>query len=321
MATPAGLASRRDSKRLFRLPCGLRRIGHQRLAWKVATHDPAHRPNVTGTRTTNADVPARYPVRSAIDVVAPAIALATAVIFFTGIHHPCDARRVPAACISARALCQRRSGFPVRRWLLDSGAFRTIELHGGYPEPVEVYAALIRRFAGNGQLLAAVAQDYMCEAFMLARTGLTIADHQRLTIERYDALIACDVAGVRIMPVLQGYAAADYVRHVAAYEGRLAPRAWVGVGSVCKRNSNPGAVLAVLLAIHQARPDLRLHAFGVKITALAWQLIRDLLFSADSMAWSFAARYEGRDGNDPAEAVAYAERVARMPTQLSLGRW
>lgn len=242
-------------------------------------------------------------------------------MFLTGMHHPHNAGKVPAAFVSAHALKRRKSGFPVRRWVLDSGAFRTIELHGGYPEPVEVYAALIRRYAGNRRLLAAVSQDYMCEAFMLAKTGLTIADHQRLTIERYDALLACDTAGVYVMPVLQGYAPADYVEHIRQYGARLKPRAWVGVGSVCKRNSNPASVIAVLLAIKAERPDLRLHGFGIKITSLAEQLVRDLLFSADSMAWSFAARWEGRDGNDPAEAQRYARRVATMPTQGSLGQW
>lgn len=239
-------------------------------------------------------------------------------MFLTGMHHPHNAAKVPAAFISAHALRRRKSGFPVRRWVLDSGAFRTIELHGGYPEPVEEYAALIRRYASNGRLLAAVSQDYMCEAFMLAKTGLSVADHQRLTIERYDALMACDCAGVRIMPVLQGYAPEDYARHVRDYGDRLEPRAWVGVGSVCKRNASPAAIEAVLLAIKRVRPDLRLHGFGVKLTALTSQLVRHLLFSADSMAWSFAARYENRDGNDPAEAVRYARRIATMPVQLHL---
>ena len=154
---------------------------------------------------------------------------------------------------------------------------------------------------------------------MLAKTGLTIPEHQRLTIERYDALLECDVGGVRIMPVLQGYAPNDYVEHIRQYGQRLTHRMWVGVGSVCKRNSNPGSVEAVLLAIKRERPDLRLHGFGVKITSLRSQLVRDLLFSADSMAWSFAARYEGRDGNDPREAVRYARRVATMPVQMHFG--
>ena len=231
-------------------------------------------------------------------------------------HHPSDAAKVPAAFISVHAIERRKSAFPVRRWVMDSGAFTTITKHGGYPEPVSAYAAQIRRWAGNGKLLAAVSQDYMCEAFMLETTGLSVADHQRMTIERYDALIACDVGGVRIMPVLQGYAPADYVSHVRQYGARLTHRMWVGVGSICKRNSNPQAIAAVLLAIKRERPDLRLHAFGVKITALALQLVRDLVFSADSMAWSYAARVEGRNGNCPKEAQRYARRVATQATQL-----
>ncbi len=242
-------------------------------------------------------------------------------IFFTGIHQPSDAAKVPAAFVSAHRLKRRQSGFPVRRWVMDSGAFRTIALYGCYPEPVANYATLIKRFSQNGRLLAAVSQDYMCEPFMLERTGLSIADHQRLTIERYDELTGLDCGGTRILPVLQGYAATDYVEHIRQYGSRLTRRAWVGVGSVCKRNANPAAVEAVLLAIKTERRDLRLHGFGVKVTALARQLVRDLLFSADSMAWSFAARYEGRDGNSPLEAVRYARRVATMPTQLALGRW
>lgn len=174
---------------------------------------------------------------------------------------------------------------------------------------------------GTAACAAAVSQDYMCKSIMLERTGMTIAEHQRLTIERYDALIACDTGGVYIMPVLQGYAPEDYVRHIRMYGDRLKPRMWVGVGSVCKRNANPASIEAVLLAIKNERPDLRLHGFGIKKTALGSQLVRDLLFSADSMAWSFAARMEGRNANDPAEAVRYAHRIKTMPVQLALGRW
>jgi ribosomal protein L11 len=48
----------------------------------------------------------------------------------------------------------------------------------------------------------------------------------------------------------------------------------------------------ILKAIKAERPDLRLHGFGIKTTALSWEEVRDNLESADSMAWSFAARME-----------------------------
>ena len=151
-------------------------------------------------------------------------------------------------------------------WILDSGAFSTIHLQGGYPHPVEEYAAHIRKWKSNGNLLAAVSQDYMCEPMMLKRTGLTVANHQRSHRSNvYDALLACDT-GCYIMPVLQGYDPDEYVSHIRQYGDRLASGAWVGVGSICKRNSSPCLILDVLMAIKIERPDLRLHGFGLKIT-------------------------------------------------------
>lgn len=237
--------------------------------------------------------------------------------FFVGLHQPSDAKHVDAAFISVNRLRGRKSDFVVGDWIMDSGAFTTIVKHGGYPEGVAEYASQIRRWKSCGNLLAAVAQDYMCEEHMLARTGMTIAEHQRLTIERYDALLACK-PGVYILPVLQGYAPEDYVSHIRQYGSRLPFGAWVGVGSVCKRNGDPRAIENVLMAIKQERPDLRLHGFGLKVTALGSGLVRQLLHTADSMAWSFAARKQGRSANDWREAVAYVARIAKMPVQFSL---
>jgi hypothetical protein len=237
--------------------------------------------------------------------------------FYTGMHHPSAADKVERAFISVHALEKRRSPFPVNEWILDSGAFTTIAKHGGYPEPVSAYAAHIRKWRNVGTLVAAVSQDYMCEAHMLARTGLTIDEHQRLTIERYDALIAEDT-GVYIMPVLQGFDPSDYIRHVQMYGERLGAGEYVGVGSVCKRQGNPSAIVAVLQAIKSVRPDLRLHGFGVKTTALAWAEVRDNLYSADSMAWSFAARMDGSGANDWRNAVKFQERIKRQYVQESL---
>lgn len=239
-----------------------------------------------------------------------------------GLHQPSDAARVKLPVfISVNRLYKRKSDFAVGEWIMDSGAFTTIAKHGCYPQPVSEYAAHVRRWRFCGKLLAAVAQDYMCEPHMLAKTGLTIADHQRLTIERYDSLLA-EETGAYILPVLQGYEPADYVTHVCQYGERLTPGMWVGVGSICKRNGTPGAILAVLEAIRAERPDLRLHGFGVKTTSLLCPEIRDALYSADSMAWSFAARKQGRSANDWREAESFALRMAIEPESPNqIGLW
>jgi hypothetical protein len=211
--------------------------------------------------------------------------------FYVGMHMPSKADKLERAFISVNRLLKRKSGFPVKDWIMDSGAFTTIAKHGCYPEPVSVYADQIRRWKTNGNLVAAVSQDYMCEDHMLQKTGMNVRQHQFLTIERYDQLLAEDT-GVYILPVLQGYTPQSYVDHIRMYGDRLADGAYVGVGSVCKRNASPSSIAQVLKAIKSERPDLKLHGFGIKTTSLLWADVRDNLYSADSMAWSFAARMQ-----------------------------
>ncbi|PAP94515.1 DUF7221 family queuine tRNA-ribosyltransferase-like protein [Mesorhizobium wenxiniae] len=235
------------------------------------------------------------------------------VCFFVGLHQPADAKHFDVACISINRLRGRKKPIDCGQVLVDSGAFTEIDRHGGYRHGVGEYANELRRLhaAGVVRIAAAVAQDYMCEPFMLAKTGLTVADHQRLTIERYDALMACELP-FPILPVLQGFDPRDYQDHVRAYGDRLTPGMWVGVGSVCKRNGAPDKIVGVLSAILAVRPDLRLHGFGIKQTSLLHPGVRELLDSADSMAWSFAARKQGRNGNSWQEAKDYCQRLQIM---------
>ena len=151
----------------------------------------------------------------------------------------------------------------------------------------------------------------MVEPFIREKTGLTVEDHQRLTIDRYDALLACDT-GVYILPVLQGYRPEEYVSHLKQYCDRLRNGMWVGVGFVCKRNRKPMQIEEVLKANNKERPDLRLHGFGIKLTALGNKAIRDFLWSADSMAWSFAARWQNGRQNDWREAQRFVENVEQL---------
>ena len=251
-------------------------------------------------------------------------------IFFFGLHHPNRSpvflyRDIPI-CISANTLQHRQSGFLAGTWMLDSGAFSQIERHGRYVVEPDDYAGTILRFANIGQLEVAVSQDYMCEPWLLDRTGLSIADHQRLTIERYKAVqtalwsLEGKISGIDggvsrappLMPVLQGMVPADYAAHLDAYGDILAAGSRVGVGSICKRQGDPSEILAILGTIKARRPDLRLHGFGVKKTALAHPGVRATLYSADSMAWSYTARREGRDPNDPFEALHFARGVRAL---------
>lgn len=244
-------------------------------------------------------------------------------LFFVGLHRPSVANRFDRCCISINVLMGRKSSFPVNDWIMDSGAFTCVTRYGDHVLTPEGYAEEINRFAkgkaASGNLLAAVAQDYMCESIALEKTGKTIPDHQRMTIDRYDALMAAKPAAY-IMPVLQGYSPDDYRRHVDEYGDRLAPGQWTGVGSVCKRNGSPTQIEDVLLAINDRRPDLPLHGFGVKFSSLRSPIVSRLLHSADSMAWSASARFRGRpkDANCPDEAMRYCRKIAEIEQQTLL---
>jgi hypothetical protein len=235
--------------------------------------------------------------------------------FYVGLHIPSQAQHFDRAFISVNRVRGRRKPVPSQEWIMDSGAFREIEQFGGYRHAPEEYAAEVNRLAAiNPGMIAAVSQDWMCEPFMLEKTGLSVADHQRLTIERYDALLP--LVNIYLMPVLQGYSLQSYLDHIDQYGERLKPGMYVGVGSVCKRNADMRQIEAILSAIKRKRPDLRLHGFGIKTTSLASGVVRDCLYSADSMAWSFAARMAGRDGNSWQEARRFVQSIETQQVQF-----
>lgn len=236
--------------------------------------------------------------------------------FYVGLDDVHHARHFNHAFISVNRLRDRKSDFQVNNWIMDSGAFTEITTHGRYRSEPEEYARQIDRWRKCGNMECAVSQDYMCEPFVLEITGLTGAEHQRLTIERYDRLRAATDAP--LMPVLQGFKPEEYRSHLRDYGIRITDGMRVGVGSVCKRNSHPAVIEHILRGIKADRPDIRLHGFGLKLTALHRPAIRNLLFSADSMAWSFNARKNGRNAHDWREAANYRDRIEKPTTNFEL---
>lgn len=118
-----------------------------------------------------------------------------------------------------------------------------------------------------------------------------------------------------LMPVLHGRSPEQYVAHVRAYG--FEPGAYVGVGSLVPLCREPRRLVDILAAIKDERPDLRLHGFGLKLTALADGTVQHLLESADAMAWSKDARKFGR-ANDYAAALEWCRRLCKLEVQYPL---
>ncbi len=208
--------------------------------------------------------------------------------FYLGAHHANWLARVDVPLfVSHRRLAELGPGaLPQARgpWALDSGAFSEIAEYGQFRTSPQQYADAVRRYADQvGRLEWAAPQDWMCEPVMLAKTGLTIAKHQRRTVANYLELRAL-APEVPFIPVLQGWTTGDYLTCVDLYQAAgvdLAGVPVVGLGSVCRRQATAeiGDLVATLAGL-----GLRLHGFGVKRLGLA--RYGHLLASADSMAWS-----------------------------------
>ena len=237
----------------------------------------------------------------------------TSLAFYTGTHQPHWLWRAGFPLfVSARQLARRRCLRPAScRWALDSGGFTELSLHGRWVTPAEDYAAAVAGYAGRiGGLDFAAPQDWMCEPFMIERTGLSVAEHLHRTVENYLTLRQL-APGLPVIPVIQGWRLPDYLACLELYASAgvdLAALPRVGLGSVCRRQST--AEIAVIVAA-LARRGLRLHGFGVKTGGL--HLYGHLLASADSMAWSYAARrlpaLPGCTGHkNCANCLAYATR-------------
>lgn len=231
--------------------------------------------------------------------------------------------------VSHRRLSRRVSGFPQAtcRWALDSGGFSELSMYGRWETSPDEYVDAVRQYDEQlGGLEWVAPQDWMCEPDILAKTGLSVAEHQHRTIASVVDLRS-RLTGITVAPVLQGWEASDYERCLSLYEEAdldLWGEPVVGLGSVCRRQSTT-EIEALVVWLHSLGLD-NLHGFGVKTTGLAsysWALA-----SADSMAWSYRARRDdplpGCPHQSCANCLDYAllwrERILDQPQQqLALG--
>ncbi|NXY99558.1 hypothetical protein HYE82_35340 [Streptomyces sp. BR123] len=231
--------------------------------------------------------------------------------------------------ISRNRLKGRRT-FPraIAPWALDSGGFTELMQHGRWTITPEQYVAEVRRYRDAiGMLDWAAPMDWMCEPWVIdggqhgpltfAGTGLTVEEHQRLTVENLIELRAL-APDLPFIPVLQGWRLEDYERCAEMYAAagiNLAAEPVVGLGSVCRRQ----ATSEIGEIVNRFRSQgLNLHGFGVKTRGIADY--GDELTSADSMAWSMDARRSDplpghthkNCANCPDWAIRWHQRIVRQ---------
>lgn len=212
--------------------------------------------------------------------------------FYLGTHIPSWLSQTTIPLFLSQRRLSARKTFPRATclWALDSGGFSELALFGNWQTTPQKYVRDITRYEQEiGNLQWAAIQDWMCEPFIIAKTGLSVQIHQQRTIQSYLRLKDL-LPEMRFVPVLQGWQPSDYERHIEGYLTAgvdLFKCPLVGLGSVCRRQrTRPVHELVHNLKKH----GLKLHGFGVKIEGL--RNMCDNLASADSMAWSFNARYD-----------------------------
>ncbi len=213
--------------------------------------------------------------------------------FYLGTHQPgwLSWATVPLFVSDRRLRRYRRLPKARTRWALDSGGFTELSTYGSWDHgpSSRQYVASVRRYRDEiGGLVWAAPQDWMCEPWILAKTGLTVAEHLRRTVDNY--LQLSDLApDLRFVPVIQGWRHDDYLAcaelyTIAGVDLNAAPV--VGLGSVCRRQAT-GEAAHIVNGLRAAGIG-RLHGFGIKVLGL--RRYGQRLASADSMAWSYAAR-------------------------------
>ena len=175
---------------------------------------------------------------------------------------------------------------------LDSGAFSHLSKHGKWVISPHEYIEEVQRLQNelNLKFEWIAPQDSMCEPFMLQKTGLTVDEHIQQTVHNFIHLRSLTSDNnIHVIPVLQGYTIQEYIQCYELYQQHginLSEEKTVGLGSVCRRQSTD-EIFEIVKLFHSK--GLKLHGFGVKTNGL--KKYSNLLQSADSMAWSFGARY------------------------------
>lgn len=172
-------------------------------------------------------------------------------------------------------------------WSMDSGGFTELSTYGRWTVDHIQYIDEIQKIESEiGNINFISQQDWMCEPFIVAKTGLSVKEHQIRTIDNYIKLKTA-LPNSKIAPVIQGFRLDEYVECISMYKSNgidLSKEEIVGLGSVCRRQSEQ-SIFDVVKTVYSY--GIRIHGFGVKLKGLS--LYKDYLTSSDSMAWCMNA--------------------------------
>ena len=211
--------------------------------------------------------------------------------FYLGIHNAAWIGKTDVPLfISMSQLWRRKKRFPMNRNVaIDSGGFSELRLNGTWTKTASEYLRKLEYLNELGLYYEwAAPQDWMVEPWIIEKTGLSVEEHQRRTVDNF-LYLRSTAPDLPFIPVLQGWSLEDYENCFDMYAKAgvdLVKEDLVGLGSVCRRQSKD-EISNIVERFY--RKGLKLHGFGVKIRGL--DKYGRFLHSADSFAWSIEARY------------------------------
>ena len=172
-------------------------------------------------------------------------------------------------------------------FMMDSGAFAVILKYGKYPFIPEEYAEGIEKWHPD----VAWTMDYPCEPSVQKRGDYNPKKAQEMTIDNQIRLLDLNA---NTQMVVQGWEIPDYLANLDKIKEQGLLTEHLGIGSVCRRGQTT-QIARIIRAIHNNVPSwVKLHGFGVKVSALENTDAKFELYSADSMSWAIEAfgKYE-----------------------------
>jgi len=211
---------------------------------------------------------------------------------------------------------------------IDSGGFYSSMLSGKYTKSDDEYLQFIEKVVPEYFAL----RDFPCEPQLLKKYNLTAKQNIQRTVDNHIALldrIQNYCINSEPVPVIQGWIKEDYLECIDTFKEQGLMSNYMAIGSVCRRAS-VSIIRDIIVSIRDNIPAwVQLHGFGVKLTALSDLAIWNALYSVDSGAWDYVARWKKLRGEETSipdasinAATAYIEKINQLhekhPSQITL---
>lgn len=209
--------------------------------------------------------------------------------FYVGISSLTHIKDVPKYFMfSTNRLLKRKSKINNlnKEWILDSGGYTQLLLNGKYTFTIDDYIKIITLQEPDYY----VSMDWMCEPWMMEKTGKNIKHHLRKTIENHTKIKEIYDGNSKLMGVIQGYRKEDYLKCIDDLKAYGLIERYMGIGTLCRRQATEEAMEIISLIKSNLPSWVKLHGFGIKTLAFKKKQVLDMLYSADSHSWSFEGR-------------------------------